>query len=469
MNHQKQEADARADEEVSKLIVHVEPEELHQFLAAYAGGNKKFRNDLLAHFRKHEPQKTLAHYRTAAAACFNFSGTSRYRSGYDFYNAACEAGSALTNLLEKGKYLASQDKFVEAAAIAQSIIETIPRNYEVVDDSYGNLADLFHDAVGLLLTLAESEQPERKLKQDILHWVGTEVKEKVYGDYGFDEIASLVIPYTLATGRMNEALDIAEERIELAGSDYELETATMDKILLLQKAGLVNEAEITINEGLNFNNIRSLKVDMLLMQDHHTAAIGLIKEGIRLAKEKNLPGLVDNWEDRLLDVYIALKARDKVVKLAEDLFCHGNDTMKYYHILKKETLSKDWPAFLETLISKSKHARTGSHYCLPQIYIEEKYWDRLLDHVKDRNLRTLMEYEKLLKPHFPAKVSALLVEKVSDYADRNLGRKHYEYVAGIIGKLRSYPHGNGLADKLLVEFRAKYRVRRAMMEELNGV
>lgn len=141
-------------------------------------------------------------------------------------------------------------------------------------------------------------------------------------------------------------------------------------MLLLQKAGLANEAEMVINEGLNFNNIRNLKVDMLLKQDRHAAAIELVKEGIRLSNGKNLPGLVNAWEVRLLDIYFN---------------------------------------------------------------------------------------------------SALLVKKVSDYADRNLGRKHYEYVAGIIGKLRSYPHGNGLADKLLVEFRAKYQVRRAMMEELNGV
>jgi hypothetical protein len=36
-------------------------------------------------------------------------------------------------------------------------------------------------------------------------------------------------------------------------------------------------------------------------------------------------------------------------------------------------------------------------------------------------------------------------------------------------KIRTYPGGNEVVDKLLFEFREKYKMRKAMMEELRGV
>jgi ribosomal protein L20A (L18A) len=108
-------------------------------------------------------------------------------------------------------------------------------------------------------------------------------------------------------------------------------------------------------------------------------------------------------------------------------------------------------------------------YVLAKIYIEEQYWDRLLHMVKKYDLSGLQEYEKHLKARFPEEVRDLLVQKITEYADRNMGREHYQYVARTLKKIRNYPGGNEVVDKLLAEFTAKYKMRKAMMEELRGV
>ncbi|WP_298390987.1 hypothetical protein [Hydrotalea sp.] len=50
-----------------------------------------------------------------------------------------------------------------------------------------------------------------------------------------------------------------------------------------------------------------------------------------------------------------------------------------------------------------------------------------------------------------------------------MGRNYYQYVAVILRKIRTYPEGNRIVDKLLTEFKIKYKAGRAMMEELREV
>ena len=63
----------------------------------------------------------------------------------------------------------------------------------------------------------------------------------------------------------------------------------------------------------------------------------------------------------------------------------------------------------------------------------------------------------------------VLIREITVYAERNMGRSHYQHVARILKKLRTYPGGNVEADRLVEEFRTQYSNRRAMMEELRGV
>ena len=467
----KQETGQTTDKEVSELLRHIEPEKLAQFVAEYAHRNASFRSEIFKHFRPQEPQVSLDDYRKEASDCFVFDGYGRYGRGYNFYEAAYMAGAALCTLLEKGNYLFTQNNYEETAAIAQSIIEVIPRNYELVDDSDGELVVVFNDAVELLLAIVGDEKADEALKTKIFHWVSKEVKEDIYSDYGFDEIDSLLIPYTQASGLFNDALDLAEERIHQATDDYRLESAVMNKIHLLQQNGLTYEMEDTINQYMELPGIRKMKLTGLLEQDRYSEAIMILKEGINLAQQKNHPGTVSDWKDQLLEIYILLKDHKNVVKSAEDLFYNGRDAMKYYHLLKKETEPENWTTRLEALLSRRKKDSLMGfpNHVRAQIYIEEEYWDRLLHLVENASIDGLQTYEKYLKPRFPGDLMHLYMQKITEYAAHNMGRNHYRYVADMLKKLRSYPDGNRTVDQLLAEFKIKYKARRAMMEELNGV
>lgn len=449
-----QDTDNTRDKEIIELLRHIQPEQLEQFVAQYAHRHASFKKDIINHFCPQEPQMSIEDYREMASAIFNFEKPRRYGRGYDFYEAAYEAELALHNMLEKAKYFISQNNFEEAAAIAQSVIEAIPRHYEMVDDSSGGLGDVFNDAAELLLALAKNEKAGKELKKEIFHWVGREVKENIYSDYGFDEINTLLIPYTQAAGLFDEALQIAEARIQQAANEYRLETAVMDKIQLLQQNTLSNEVETTINQYISLTGIRKMKVADMVEKKRYPEAIMLIREGIKVANEKALPGTVNDWKDQLLNIYISLNDRPNIFNYAEDLFYNGRDAMKYYHILKRETGKEEWREHLDTLISKHKTGSWSGYpdHVLSQIYIEEQYWDRLLQLAEKAEINQLESLEQYLKPRFPNEMLKLFVQRLTKYAERNMGRGHYKYVAEILKKLRTYPGGNEAVDKLLAEF-----------------
>lgn len=468
----KQEIINKTDNEINELLPHIELNQLQAFIAQYAFLNSAFKKDILNYFNPQSPQKTLAQYRGIASGVFNFEKPGRYGRGYDFYAAASEAADELGSLMEKAKYFIAQNNFEEAAAIAQSIIEAIPQHYEMVDDSNGELGGIFNDAVGLLLKIAENETAGTELKKEICRWVGNEMKKSIYDDYGFDEIHSLLIPYTQVSGLYKEALAIADERIQQAGNDYRLERAVNEKIQMLQKSNCMNDAESVIDSYINLVSIRKLRINTMLAKNHYTEAIHLIEEGIKAAEQQAHPGTVSDWKNQLLEIYITMGDNSNILKYAEDLFYTGRDAINYYHILKNEIKTDKWKAYLDTLLSKRQAGGwLGGHpdNVLAQIYIEETYWDRLLQLVEKSDLSGMETYEKYLKTHFPDQLRDLFVKKLMVYAERNMGRDHYRYVAAILRKIRTYPEGRQVTDKLLAEFKIKYKARRAMMEELRGV
>ncbi len=460
------------DEEVNELLHHIEHSQLKAFIAEYAHQHASFKQDIFTYFNPQEPQKSISDYRDIVSAAFDFEPTGRYSKGYDFYKAASDAGDEFSSLLEKAGYFIIKNNFEEAAAIAQSIIETIPRNYERVDDSDGELGTVFDDAAGLLLQIAENEKAGRELKKEIFYWVGKEMKEKIYSDYGFDKIYSLLIPYTRAAGLYEEALQITDERIQMAENDYGLESVVNDKISLMQQNNHADEAEWVINSYMELASIRKIRINKILGEKRYQEAVNLIEEGIQIAAKNGYSGTEIEWKDQLLELYIRMADHNNILKHAEDLFYNGRDEMKYYHILKNETEAEKWEDYLDALLlrnDKKAGPRSVSNFVLGLIYIEEKYWERLLQHVEKVDLGAVEQYEQYLKPIFPDKLRNLLVEKLLLYAGRNVGRDHYRYVAAILKKIRTYPEGNKIVEKLLAEFKIKYKTRRAVMEELRGV
>ncbi len=204
---------------------------------------------------------------------------------------------------------------------------------------------------------------------------------------------------------LQQSLKNIDERIKSAVSDYEKGRAAMQKIRLLQNAGLNHEAETAITQYLDFSEVRKLRVEKFLYAKQYEEAIDLIKEGIKIAESKNHPGTASDWKDKLLSIYLLQKDTAKIISTAEDLFINGRDSRKYYPILKKYIAQVEWPDALQRLLAGMNDGGwSGANEFKAEILIEHQMWDRLFALCKKTNVESIEKYEKYLKPYYAKEI-----------------------------------------------------------------
>ncbi|EDV04865.1 hypothetical protein BACINT_04006 [Bacteroides intestinalis DSM 17393] len=65
-----------------------------------------------------------------------------------------------------------------------------------------------------------------------------------------------------------------------------------------------------------------------------------------------------------------------------------------------------------------------------------------------------------------SEILSLFTDDLRVYAEKNLGRSHYEYIARVLRGMRKLNGGKEAVKQLVDEFRVLYKRRPAMMEEL---
>jgi hypothetical protein len=268
---------------------------------------------------------------------------------------------------------------------------------------------------------------------------------------------------------LQQSIKNIDERIDRAVSDYEKEKAAMQKIRLLQNAGLEHEAETAISQYLEFSDVRKLRVEELLYKKQYEEAIDLIKDGIKIAESKKLYGTLNDWKDKLLDIYVLQKDKAKIISTAEDLFINGRDSRKYYQTLKKYIPQAEWPHALQRLLAgMSDGGWGGANEFKAEILIEHQMWDSLFALCKKANAESIEKYEKYLKPYYAKEI----FDVYFNYAEKQAlitDKQAYTNVARILKKMKGYEGGEEIVNKLLLKYRELYKRRKNMMEELKGV
>ena len=152
------------------------------------------------------------------------------------------------------------------------------------------------------------------------------------------------------------------------------------------------------------------------------------------------------------------------------LFIHTNGSLDYYHKLKSLISSTDWKEYLSTLMQETTfYDYWGSGNNKADIYIEEKEYDKLfsfLSAVKYRRLDALVQYASHLNATHSSQILSLFTDDLRVYAEKNLGRSHYEYIARVLRGMRKLNGGKDVVKQLVEEFRVLYKRRPAMMQEL---
>jgi len=196
------------------------------------------------------------------------------------------------------------------------------------------------------------------------------------------------------------------------------------------------------------------------------------------------PGTVKQWEKELLRIAVLEKdiplVRYYCKRFAFDR--RGLDR-EYYNQLKDTYNKEEWYAILEAhinetiqRITKDRKPGWGSLNsllleALNAVYIEEKYWDRLLALVKTEDgLEILMRYHSYLAPHYPEEMLQLYLPALMLQGDKASDRSQYTSLVGTMKKIiKDIPQSKDSVIAIAKSLKDKYPRKPAMIDELNGI
>ena len=465
------------DEEVEQILLFAEPDKLSDFVLKYASSHSDFKSALLETFLPKKPVAKLSvDYQMEIEKCFN----SAYKNGPKrgrYYEPEIdwdEVSGKVDGYLAKATLLLQRQDLEEAATIALQILRSIGNNY-IEEDFLYNDGDIdfeisCEDAGDLLLEIVKHSGASQVLKENILNEATKISKMATYREYELYDMDELVQQIMLSVQSKEEALLSINHLIEERKEHRELYKLVLRKVEILEELGKTVEAEATLSEFLYLPEIRRREAENLLDGKCYEKAISMLNEGIVIAEKAGEYSILREWREQLLSIYEEVHDITKVIEMCRLLFIHTNGSLDYYHKLKSLISSTDWKEYLSTLLQETTFFDYwGSGNTKAEIYIEEKEYDKLfsfLSTVEYRRLDALVQYASHLNATHSSEILSLFTDDLRVYAEKNLGRSHYEYIARVLRGMRKLNGGKDVVKQLVEEFRVLYKRRPAMMQEL---
>lgn len=273
----------------------------------------------------------------------------------------------------------------------------------------------------------------------------------------FTEPELLQKKYDFLTGKIKEGLERKEDYY------HEFQVSRCQEYLLYVMADMDKPiADIRkYAKNLKSYSIQETMAEIEKRYGNMDAVISIYKN---LAEEEDKRGWArDNWHKKLMEIYKELG--DEKMYRAELLSAMalniGDEALwkEYKHGFSAE----EWPEACENIFS---NVSIGNYRIFPWYAMEERY-DLIMKGIEaGGHIDRLMEYEKKLKILYPERCLKVLVKRTEEMAELSNKRQDYRRVAKNLRWMQDYPGGKEKAAELVAGFRAKYKRRRAMMEEI---
>ena len=189
--------------------------------------------------------------------------------------------------------------------------------------------------------------------------------------------------------------------------------------------------------------------------------IELLLESKRLDTENRT--LICEYTVRLITLYEQKNDRERYIEeLKNYIFHFSQRSLEYIQKLKSVLQEKEWQTILPMLLDASTVSSVRH-----ELMAEEKLYRELLNELEtEQSLFGLRQYEPLLKEHFPEEIRDVFFAYLRREMSYSRSRSTYEYLVACLKKMKGYPDGEEMAQALADEWKAAYKRRSAMLEEL---
>ena len=473
-----------------KLLQKITLKEYQDFIRSYALKNKKFKTELELFFADKDDRIDVAKKYGELIKKIIGKYTER---GFIDYRASIGLSREVNQLLDTRTVYLNKKNFNDGFALAISVLKEMMEVVTYCDDSNGSIGGSVSNAIELLKNIAVNKEAAIELKEKIFHFLSTELNNTLffdYGDFGY-ELFDIFEDLAISLNKPETFLAFIDTQFpKLTGEydDFKRNFFKREKINFLKALGKNEEADQLIGQNMDIVEVRQGEVDKAINKKDFLTAKKLIHEGIKLAEKKLHPGTVSQWEKQFLRIAILEKDTLTVRHYTRNFaFDNWQFSQEYYRQWKKTFPASEWTGIIEKYIEETINKITREHnknksgfryqpnppllVSLAPVYIEEKYWDRLLKLLKEEcTIGNLLRYQEYLVKQYPAELLELYLPAFEDMGNNANDRSDYAKLASNMKKvMKDIPVGKERIAALALKLQNTYYRRPAMVEELNKI
>ncbi len=456
-------------DKLREALSDVSREELLEVVLEVAGRDRQFANQLLLRFAKAGQSKTS--YSKMVKDALR-TGYGDY--GFIDYRGSMDAASAVSNVLTHADAALARGHVEQAAAIFEAVFENVVDVIGQADDSSGSLGGCVAHALEGLGKAAEAASPEER--QALFQYFVDEARKPRYQgwDWKWDllEMAAGMVNTAETRQQVFASLDAvaAGEARTSIGRDswfvnYARERAALIKLEVIERDEGAEAVDAFIAAHVELDKFRMMQIERHLERGELDAARHLAADGVKRSTDQRMAGLVSEYRTLLLQVAQRQHDTTTVIQLARELLL-GRDGFEYYDVLAKTVAADQWPTFRETLIRDAERNRMPE--LVAQIYAREETWPRLLEMAQQGWTHTVEHYRKDLEKRFPAEVAAIYEKTVYKMLEQVSNRTGYQEACAFLKRMKALGSAERAAE-VIQDLKARYRNRRALLEELGRI
>lgn len=469
-----------------ELVQKVSLAEYREFILAYAAKDQTFKSLFERRFADKD-----SHINVGDNYTIQIRRLISNSSNGDFIDdrSTPRLANEINELLGEGQQLVQRGNFRDAFVLARSVLTEVIELITYSDDSSGYIGDMINSSIELIALVAGTENVAVDLQKEMWDFLQSAIKRPIYFDYG-DFGYEMVEIYQMLAIKLNEEkpfLNFVDSQIKIASEDeysYRKEFFLVRKITFLKTIGHLGAAKELVSENLDIVAVRQGEVDDLIATKDFSPAKKLIAAGIKIAQKKNHPGTTAKWEKELLRIAVLEDDIKLVRHYTKNFAFDGGFHTNYYHQWKNTFTIAEWEAEIEKYIEERIAGITLQYQqnkgrawyspdtllldLLAPIYIEEKYWDRLLALMSnDADLDRLLRYHRYLIKLYPIQLLAIYLPAFERKGEVVGNRKQYaDLVIQMEKVIEDIPDGKDDIIDLAEQLIRKYTRRPAMIEEL---
>ena len=458
-----------------QLLMLATPAELKQFISKFVSLDEKLKKVLFEFLidRHLNPSDTEEDYKEEVTMAFEDSIDDVRLNFSDDYDYDWDIiVSNVSALITKANLLEECGNPIGTISIAIQIIHSMGLMYENYTDYERDYLSDYCEMLGNIIVKA-ADRPDVSPDQleEFIFKLNQIANIKCFSNYKLFNIEDLVEQINAYTQPIGKRLKLIDDLLMKNEDSYKTSDLVLQKTSLLEKMSEFEKVEETMHKYIHIYEIRKAEVLRLIENNRYDDAIKILNEGIELSyQEDNTSDEID-WTEMKLDIYKSLDDKDNIIAMYRRLFILGNGILNYYRKLKTLVPNEQWKDFLDEMMQETNFNKNRSYYNIEaEIYAEEKDDKRLfklLSSIKSDNLNMLMEYSYYLKDDYSKQLVKKYVTDLKDYAENNVGRNSYEFIASALLCMKKLKKGEDAMNRLVMDFRRKYKRRPTMMAVLS--